>query len=260
MSAPKDPEKLAAYREKRRQIALEGGYGKWMEGRKHSPETIEKMRQKQRERGNDPEERQRRSERAKANGVGKWMTGRTGSPKQKESARRRKGKTYEEIYGEERAQQEKKSRKLGNQQAKAGKRPPHLIKLQEEIARERKGRTYEEIYGEDAKEESDKRKAAHRKRWDGIPKKADRRPKHNSDYHYTDWRNAVFERDNYACQRCQQLGGRLQAHHIRSWSKYPDLRYEVSNGITLCIACHKVANHEQRLAEKNSGKDECSEM
>ncbi len=54
MSAPKDPEKLAAYREKRRQIALEGGYGKWMEGRKHSPETIEKMRQQQRERGNDP--------------------------------------------------------------------------------------------------------------------------------------------------------------------------------------------------------------
>lgn len=34
---------------------------------------------------------------------------------------------------------------------------------------------------------------------------------------------------------------------------------EVSNGITLCIACHKIANDEQRLAEKNSGNDGCSE-
>lgn len=212
MSAPKDPEKLAAYREKRRQIALEGGYGKWMEGRKHTPETIEKMRQRQREIGNDPEERQRRSERAKASGAGKWMTGRTGSPQQKESARQRKGKTYEEIYGEE-----------------------------------------------GAKEEADKRKAANRKRWEEIPKKADRRPKHNGDYHYKEWRQTVFERDDYTCQHCQQRGGALQAHHICSWSKYPDLRYEVENGVTLCIACHKIANHEQRLAEKQSENDGASE-
>ncbi len=149
------------------------------------------------------------------------MTGRTGSPKQKESARQRKGKTYEEIYGTERAAKERESRKLGNQQAKAGTRPPHLIKLQEEIAKEWKGKTYEEIYGEDAKEESGKRKAVLRKRWDAVPKKANQWPKHNGDYHYKEWRQEVFERDNYTCQCCQQLGGALQAHHIRSWSKYP---------------------------------------
>lgn len=31
-----------------------------------------------------------------------------------------------------------------------------------------------------------------------------------------------------------------QAHHIRKWEDYPELRYEVSNGITLCRKCHKL--------------------
>jgi hypothetical protein len=32
--------------------------------------------------------------------------------------------------------------------------------------------------------------------------------------------------------------GRLEAHHILSWSKFPELRYEVNNGITLCKFHH----------------------
>src|SRR6266705_3458382 len=120
MSATKDPEKFAQYREKMRQIALERGYGKWMEGRNQPPEVVEKIRQKNKEIGNDPEERQRRSERAKANGTGKWMAGRTTSPRQKESARGRKGKTYEEIYGPEQAAEVRERNKVSNQKAKAG--------------------------------------------------------------------------------------------------------------------------------------------
>jgi 5-methylcytosine-specific restriction endonuclease McrA len=212
----------------------------------------------------DPEKyeafREKMRQVALEHGYGKWMTGRTGTPQQKESARQRKGKTYEEIYGVERAQQEKESRKLGNQQAKAGKRPPHLMKLQEEIAEKRRGKTYKEIYGEDvAKEEKHKRRDTHQKRWEGKPRKPDRRSKHITNSLYKEWRQTVFERDDYTCQHCQQRGGALQAHHIRSWSKYPDLRYEVENGVTLCIACHKIANHEQRLAEKQSGNDGASE-
>src|SRR5437899_492353 len=98
MPVPKDPEKLAAYREKMRQIALERGYGKWMDGRKHTSETIEKMCKTQKRIGGDPEERQRRSERAKANGNGKWMAGRPPHAGIIEYARSRKGKIYEEIY------------------------------------------------------------------------------------------------------------------------------------------------------------------
>jgi endogenous inhibitor of DNA gyrase (YacG/DUF329 family) len=54
-----------------------------------------------------------------------------------------------------------------------------------------------------------------------------------------EWRIAVFERDNYICQRCNIRGGRLQAHHKKPYKEYPDLRYDLNNGETLCIDCHK---------------------
>lgn len=53
------------------------------------------------------------------------------------------------------------------------------------------------------------------------------------------WRRAVFKRDNYTCQKCKVRGGSLESHHIKSYANFPKLRYKVSNGVTLCIVCHK---------------------
>jgi len=53
------------------------------------------------------------------------------------------------------------------------------------------------------------------------------------------WRKAVYERDSYTCRRCAVKGGRLNAHHLKCWSEYPDERYNVDNGVTLCSECHK---------------------
>jgi hypothetical protein len=55
---------------------------------------------------------------------------------------------------------------------------------------------------------------------------------------YREWRNSVFERDCYTCQICHKQGGRLNAHHIKRFAKYPELRLSLQNGITLCYECH----------------------
>lgn len=57
------------------------------------------------------------------------------------------------------------------------------------------------------------------------------------------WRTAVFVRDDYTCQGCGQHGGYLTAHHIKSFALHPALRYEVSNGVTLCEPCHAQRDH-----------------
>lgn len=57
------------------------------------------------------------------------------------------------------------------------------------------------------------------------------------------WRKDVFKRDNYTCVRCgrkRKPGDRvlLEADHIKSFAKYPELRFDLNNGRTLCRECH----------------------
>jgi hypothetical protein len=69
---------------------------------------------------------------------------------------------------------------------------------------------------------------------------------------YKRWRMAVFERDHYTCQVCRKVGGYLTAHHVKSWANHPQLRFTVSNGITLCEPCHSLTdNYRGRNRGKN---------
>ena len=61
---------------------------------------------------------------------------------------------------------------------------------------------------------------------------------------YADWRKAVFERDGYTCVICnaKSVAGkriRIEADHILQFATHPDLRFDVSNGRTLCVPCHR---------------------
>lgn len=59
------------------------------------------------------------------------------------------------------------------------------------------------------------------------------------------WRSLVHKRDTYTCQVCKKKNhGKIQVHHLLSYRKYPQFRFDVSNGITLCIDCHKEFHHK----------------
>ncbi len=52
------------------------------------------------------------------------------------------------------------------------------------------------------------------------------------------WREAVLKRDNCTCQLCDAANVKSHAHHIKSYSEYPELRLDVGNGTCLCKGCH----------------------
>lgn len=56
---------------------------------------------------------------------------------------------------------------------------------------------------------------------------------------YKEWRKKVFERDNFTCQSCGTRGGDKHADHIKPFALYPELRFSLENGRTLCVPCHK---------------------
>jgi len=58
-------------------------------------------------------------------------------------------------------------------------------------------------------------------------------------HEYGKWKKTILIRDEYTCQYCGTETKTLHVHHIKSFIKYPKLRVDIDNGITLCVNCHR---------------------
>lgn len=70
-------------------------------------------------------------------------------------------------------------------------------------------------------------------------------------FEYKQWRIAVFKRDKYSCTSCGASGVYIEADHIKPFAYFPELRYEISNGRTLCQPCHKLTDSWGVKAKQN---------
>ena len=60
----------------------------------------------------------------------------------------------------------------------------------------------------------------------------------SDDPEFQRWARAVKVNDNFICQICNAQGVYVEAHHKNGWNTFPDERYDLDNGVTLCKRCH----------------------
>jgi len=74
-------------------------------------------------------------------------------------------------------------------------------------------------------------------RKNGISGPIDQSDRYTSKYKF--WRRVVLERDKHSCQECYDCESPLHVDHIKPFALFRHLRFDPSNGRTLCVSCHK---------------------
>jgi hypothetical protein len=92
--------------------------------------------------------------------------------------------------------------------------------------------------------------------WRGGITKKNYRLRRNKEFKL--WRKAIFERDDFTCQKCGILGGVLNPHHLLNFSDFKELRYAIDNGITLCSRCHK--GFHNKYGYRNNTREQIEEF
>lgn len=135
-------------------------------------------------------------------------------------ARRRRGKIVWSLEARQR-----QSMRLRGISPLRGKTAEELAEIYKKVAAGNEGHTYPE------------RQGANCSLWRGGTSKPNQ--KIRGSYVYKKWRRDVLERDNYTCVNCSAQGCPVHADHIKSFAHWPELRFDVLNGRTLCVPCHR---------------------
>ena len=74
-------------------------------------------------------------------------------------------------------------------------------------------------------------------------------------FEYKIWKEKVNERDNYTCQICGcNIKEIIETHHIKRFRDYPELRFDINNGITICKFCHQLQHTKKEYKRENIEK------
>lgn len=118
-----------------------------------------------------------------------------------------------------------KARSIGNTWGRLRRITPEYRKLMRSIM---KGKRRPKI--------AESKRGSKNPNWRGGISPKNKRVRMSADF--KEWRKKIFERDDYTCQDCGKRGGELHPDHIKQFAYFPELRFELSNGRTLCKKCH----------------------
>ena len=106
---------------------------------------------------------------------------------------------------------------------------------------------------ESVKPKMENHKGENNPNWKGG--KSSKIVKLKASFDYKVWKEQVNERDNYTCQICGcNIKEIIETHHIKRFRDYPELRFDVNNGITICKFCHQLEHTKKQYKRENIEK------
>lgn len=146
----------------------------------------------------------------------------------------KKGKEHP-FFGKKFTEEHK--RKIGESR-KGKKRKPFSKEWRENMSKSHKGKPHPNLHsGWNVGKPAPWATGANHWNWKGGVTPIHEKIRKSTEYKL--WQKSVFVRDNYTCRFCGGHGGNLHADHIKPFSLFPELRFAIDNGRTLCVECHK---------------------
>ena len=93
-------------------------------------------------------------------------------------------------------------------------------------------------------------------RWQGGIEEENKRVRKGIEFRL--WRESVFSRDGWTCQKYGIIGARLHPHHINNFAEKEELRFAIDNGITLSEKAHK--EFHKKYGFKNNTQEQLEEF